>query len=377
MGSHEGWEGVDPDHARSPTLCIDRLKGEWIRVWIVGEGGDRNTMAVQDDEDDEEVQPGDMKVYYGVRMGKKPGVYLGWKACRRQVEGVSGSTFRSFTTRSQAQAYVEGKDMSSSEDEEEEEGEIKDVAPCTHTNDANKKRKRNQPITETETEENQTDSEGEEDEGANQEMRKLLRTPRYFDPPEDSALRCFRCGGSGHLARHCTEQEKKKPCFLCGKYGHQKAECPNFLCFRCHQPGHQAKDCPVDSRELQQLQICLRCGRAKCTDPCDVEYLPQDLVQITCLVCHAKGHLCCEDMLGHLPKRSCLNCGQTGHTVDNCPRPARNQRPDWRRESNIICYHCSQTGHIARNCPRLQTMECWTCGKEGHAASECPYRSFL
>lgn len=369
------WCGVDAASCNHPTRHVWSCStGRVVRHQ--GEG----TMA--EVEGRNEAEDGAKELYYGVRRGRKTGVCRGWKACRKLVKGVPGSAFRSFRTQEEAQKYVDGPSTSSSneedeEEEEEEEGEIRINTTDLHTPEPTKKRKRKEATTESPTDTRQSDSEVEEDEGANQEMRKLLRTPRYFDPPEDSALRCFRCGGSGHLAKNCTEQEKKKPCFLCGKYGHQKSDCPNFLCFRCHQPGHQAKDCPVQANELQQLKICLRCGRAKCTDPCDVEYLPQDLLQVTCLVCQSKGHLCCEDKLGHLPRRSCLNCGQTGHSVDSCSRPARNQRTDWRRESTVICYHCSQTGHIARNCPRMQTMECWTCGKEGHTAIECPYRGFL
>ena len=57
----------------------------------------------------------------------------------------------------------------------------------------------------------------------NAEMRRLLRAPRYFDEDfEAAAIRCFHCGGSGHMAYQCTNERKRKPCFLCGSLEHQR-----------------------------------------------------------------------------------------------------------------------------------------------------------
>jgi hypothetical protein len=45
----------------------------------------------------------------------------------------------------------------------------------------------------------------------NQEMRRLLRQPRYFDQDfEQAAIRCFNCGGSGHMSHACTQPRKRR-----------------------------------------------------------------------------------------------------------------------------------------------------------------------
>lgn len=46
------------------------------------------------------------KKYYAVKVGKTPGIYLTWEACKSQVEGVSGAVYKSFPTLSEAEAYV-------------------------------------------------------------------------------------------------------------------------------------------------------------------------------------------------------------------------------------------------------------------------------
>lgn len=46
------------------------------------------------------------KKYYGVKVGKTPGVYLTWEACKSQVEGVSGALYKSFSTLAEAEEYT-------------------------------------------------------------------------------------------------------------------------------------------------------------------------------------------------------------------------------------------------------------------------------
>lgn len=44
--------------------------------------------------------------YYAVKVGKTPGVYRTWDACKAQVEGVSGAVYKSFPTSEEAAIYV-------------------------------------------------------------------------------------------------------------------------------------------------------------------------------------------------------------------------------------------------------------------------------
>ncbi len=49
------------------------------------------------------------KKYYAVRKGRIPGIYLTWNDCKAQTDGFSGAEYKSFMTRDQAVAYVEGE----------------------------------------------------------------------------------------------------------------------------------------------------------------------------------------------------------------------------------------------------------------------------
>ena len=44
--------------------------------------------------------------YYGVRVGKIPGVYTDWPSAQQQVTGAKAPQYRSFPTRAEAEAYV-------------------------------------------------------------------------------------------------------------------------------------------------------------------------------------------------------------------------------------------------------------------------------
>lgn len=48
------------------------------------------------------------KKYYAVRVGKTPGVYLTWEACKEQVDGYTGALHKSFSSMEEAQEYVNG-----------------------------------------------------------------------------------------------------------------------------------------------------------------------------------------------------------------------------------------------------------------------------
>lgn len=49
------------------------------------------------------------KKYYGVQVGRTPGVYDTWDDCKAQVEGFPGAKFKGFITRDEATAYAQNK----------------------------------------------------------------------------------------------------------------------------------------------------------------------------------------------------------------------------------------------------------------------------
>ena len=46
------------------------------------------------------------KKYYGVKVGKTPGVYLTWEECKNQVDGYSGAMYKSFPTLAEAEEFA-------------------------------------------------------------------------------------------------------------------------------------------------------------------------------------------------------------------------------------------------------------------------------
>jgi ribonuclease HI len=48
------------------------------------------------------------KKTYGVRKGRKTGVYDSWAECKKQIDGFSGAEYKGFSSREEACAYVEG-----------------------------------------------------------------------------------------------------------------------------------------------------------------------------------------------------------------------------------------------------------------------------
>lgn len=47
-----------------------------------------------------------MAKFYAVKKGKKPGIYNSWPECQAQVKGFSGAIYKSFTTLSEAKAFM-------------------------------------------------------------------------------------------------------------------------------------------------------------------------------------------------------------------------------------------------------------------------------
>lgn len=46
------------------------------------------------------------KKYYGVRVGKTPGIFETWEACRASVEGYPGAEYKGFATAGEAEEYL-------------------------------------------------------------------------------------------------------------------------------------------------------------------------------------------------------------------------------------------------------------------------------
>ena len=57
------------------------------------------------------------KKYYAVKKGRKTGVFETWDECKQSVSGFSGAAYKSFTTREEASAFVNG--TKSNNDKEE------------------------------------------------------------------------------------------------------------------------------------------------------------------------------------------------------------------------------------------------------------------
>lgn len=51
-----------------------------------------------------------MSKYYAVKSGIRPGVYMSWKECEKQVKGFSGATYKSFSSLKEAERYLSEED---------------------------------------------------------------------------------------------------------------------------------------------------------------------------------------------------------------------------------------------------------------------------
>ncbi|XP_038718735.1 protein AIR1-like isoform X2 [Tripterygium wilfordii] len=182
-------------------------------------------------------------------------------------------------------------------------------------------------------------------------LRKLLRGPRYFDPPEGNWGVCYNCGEEGHMMVNCMSAKRKKPCFVCGSLDHGAKQCSKAQdCFICKQSGHRAKDCPEKHKfGAQSSKICLKCGTSgHDMFLCEGEYSNDDLKGIQCYVCKNFGHLCCLNYVDTgRREQSCYKCGQLGHTGLACARLRQEASGE---ASPSSCYRCGKEGHFAREC---------------------------
>ena len=47
-----------------------------------------------------------MENYYAVKVGRKPGIYLNWDDCKKQVHGFPGAIYKKWKTREEAEKYL-------------------------------------------------------------------------------------------------------------------------------------------------------------------------------------------------------------------------------------------------------------------------------
>ncbi|OIV89686.1 hypothetical protein TanjilG_07565 [Lupinus angustifolius] len=110
--------------------------------------------------------------------------------------------------------------------------------------------------------------------GNNIVLRKLLRGPRYFDPPDSGRGSCFNCGVEGHVALNCTEERRKKPCYeircyICKRFGHlccantDETRPREISCYKCGRLGHTGLACSrfrVEATGAATAGSCYKCG---------------------------------------------------------------------------------------------------------------------
>ncbi len=62
------------------------------------------------------------KKYYAVQIGKVPGIYFTWDDCKAMVDGYSGAKYKSFTSLTEAEAFVKGNESNANKKMEIEAG---------------------------------------------------------------------------------------------------------------------------------------------------------------------------------------------------------------------------------------------------------------
>ena len=67
------------------------------------------------------------KKYYAVRVGKTPGIYLTWDACKAMVDGYPGAKYKSFSNVAEAEAFLEGISLNESGNEKKEVSSVEDT----------------------------------------------------------------------------------------------------------------------------------------------------------------------------------------------------------------------------------------------------------
>ena len=71
-------------------------------------------------------------------------------------------------------------------------------------------------------------------------------------------IKCFNCGGRGHMRADCPKAKKMK-CPLCAG-AHDTFSCPDRRCILCTKRGHIASDC--QSEDVVDFNV--RCADLRC-----------------------------------------------------------------------------------------------------------------
>ena len=59
--------------------------------------------------------------YYAVRIGRNPGIYHTWDECKRETMGFKGASFKKFSTREDAEAFINEIEEDKKESAEKDE----------------------------------------------------------------------------------------------------------------------------------------------------------------------------------------------------------------------------------------------------------------
>lgn len=59
--------------------------------------------------------------YYAVRIGRNPGIYHTWDECKRETMGFKGASFKKFSTREDAEAFINEVEEEKKESSEKDE----------------------------------------------------------------------------------------------------------------------------------------------------------------------------------------------------------------------------------------------------------------
>ncbi|KAK9292342.1 hypothetical protein L1049_020308 [Liquidambar formosana] len=124
---------------------------------------------------------------------------------------------------------------------------------------------------------------------------------------------------------------------------------PGESCFICKAKDHIAKNCP-EKAQWEKHKICL--------------------------LCRQRGHTlknCLNKGDEAIDKKSCYNCGESGHSLDRCPQPLQDGGTKF-----ASCFICNERGHLSKNCPKNthgiypKGGGCKICGGITHLAKDCP-----